>query len=141
MRMKRSIRNGIVPPACDQMIRMSGQRCDVPLNTMLTMARVVSVPYSIIESWITISFRIACSNRPQRMGVDHRLAPVELFEDRREDLVAEPFVVIARDRCDAVGFQHIESVFDLFQRAVDIGQRQRGEHAESAGMIRTSFAA
>jgi hypothetical protein len=51
--MKRAIRKGIVPPPCDQITRRSGKRCEAPVNTMLAIAREVSVPYSISESLIS----------------------------------------------------------------------------------------
>ena len=44
----RPARNGAVPPACDQMYWMSGKRVEVPLNMTPRMARVVSVPYSMM---------------------------------------------------------------------------------------------
>ena len=48
-RMNRPIRNGSVPPVCDQMKRMSGQRNAVPAlpKIRLAMVRVVSVANSI----------------------------------------------------------------------------------------------
>jgi hypothetical protein len=70
-----------------------------------------------------------------RMGVDHRLAAIELVEHRGEDLVAEPVILVAGDEMHAVAFEDIESVFDLFQRTVDIGQRQAGKMPEAAGII------
>jgi hypothetical protein len=44
----RPARNGTVPPACDQMNRMSGNRVASPLNATPMIARVVSVPYSML---------------------------------------------------------------------------------------------
>ena len=40
---RRSTKKGMVPPACEKMNLMLGQRCAVPLNKMLVMVRVVSV--------------------------------------------------------------------------------------------------
>src|SRR5262249_18691819 len=45
-RVKRDRRNGMVPPECEKIQRMSGYRAAVPLNTRLAMVRVVSVEYS-----------------------------------------------------------------------------------------------
>ena len=44
----RPARNGAVPPACDQMKRMSGKRAASPLKATPMIARVVSVPYSML---------------------------------------------------------------------------------------------
>ena len=44
----RPARNGTVPPACDQMNRMFGNFAASPLNATPVMARVVSVPYSML---------------------------------------------------------------------------------------------
>ena len=41
-------RNGAEPPACDQMKRMSAKRAASPPNVTPTIARVVSVPYSML---------------------------------------------------------------------------------------------
>ena len=69
------------------------------------------------------------------MDVDHRLAAIQLLPQRREGRIAEPELVVARLDADAVGLQRIERVFGLFEAAIDIGQRQRREQAETAGMI------
>ena len=69
------------------------------------------------------------------MDVDHGLASIELVHHRRKCRVAEPFVGIARDQADAVGAQHVEGEFDLAQAAVDVGERQGGEHSEATAMI------
>jgi hypothetical protein len=44
----RPARNGADPPACDQMKRILGKRAASPLNVTPIMARVVSVPYSML---------------------------------------------------------------------------------------------
>ena len=69
------------------------------------------------------------------MGIDHRLAPVELRHDRLERGITEPEVAVAGKHRDAVGLEHVEPELDLAQAAFDIGERQGGEHAEAAGMI------
>ena len=69
------------------------------------------------------------------MGVDHRFAARELFEHGIESRIAEPLIAIAGEEHDAVGFQHIETVFDLLEAGIDIRQRQVDEHAEALGMV------
>ena len=69
------------------------------------------------------------------VGINHRLAAVELFHHRVEGRVSEPFVAVARHQADAVGAQRVEGVADFLQAAVDVGQRERSEDAEAARMI------
>src|SRR5256885_17130335 len=49
-RSMRPARNGAVPPAWDQMKRMSEYFAAWPLHIRLMMARVVSVPYSMVPA-------------------------------------------------------------------------------------------
>src|SRR5207237_7390405 len=44
---KRPIKNGVVPPACDRMNLILGNRVGTLFTTRLMAIRVVSVPYSI----------------------------------------------------------------------------------------------
>ena len=69
------------------------------------------------------------------MHVDHRLAPVEFVEHRPVDGIAQPLVAVVRLQPDAVGFERVEHVFDLFKRGVDVEHRERGEQAEASGII------
>ena len=69
------------------------------------------------------------------MGEHQRLAAVQFLHHRLEGGIAQPFVAIAGEQDDAVGLEHVEAVFDLAQAAFDVGQRQRREHAEAAGMV------
>jgi hypothetical protein len=49
----RSARNGIVPPACEKMKRMSRQRAKVPPNSRLVTALVVSNGNSSVAAGIS----------------------------------------------------------------------------------------
>jgi hypothetical protein len=69
------------------------------------------------------------------MDVNDGAAAIELLPERREMRIAEPKLVVARLNPDAVGLQRVESVFGFREAGVDIGQRQRREQAEAAGMI------
>ena len=77
----------------------------------------------------------AAAERRLGMGEHQRLAAVQLLHHRLEGGIAQPFVAIAGEQDDAVGLERVEAVLDLAQAAFDVGQRQRREHAEAAGMI------
>ncbi len=69
------------------------------------------------------------------MGIDHRLAPIELVEDRVIVGIAEPFIADAGHQIDAVGLQHVIGVLDLAKGALDVEDRQHRELAEPARMV------
>jgi hypothetical protein len=71
----------------------------------------------------------------RRVGVEHGAAAVELLEHWRKHRVAQELVAVVGAEIDAVGLERIERVFDLLERAVDVGERQIGEVAETAGMV------
>src|SRR5262249_56649822 len=70
-----------------------------------------------------------------RVGVEYGLAAVKLLEHRRKERIAEEFVVVIGPKIDAVGLERVEGVFDLPERAVNVGKRKIGEIAEASGMI------
>ena len=115
-RTKRSIKNGMVPPPCEKMNLMSGQREAVPVNSRLAIVREVSVPYSMIGAG-TPAMRLRQQFAAGRMGEDDRLAPIELVHHRRKGGIAEPFVAVAREQPDAVGLERVERIVDLAQAA------------------------
>jgi len=69
------------------------------------------------------------------MHIDHRLAPVELVENRPIRRVAQPLVAVIRLQPDAVRLERVERVFDFLERGVDVEHRERREQAEAAGII------
>ena len=77
----------------------------------------------------------AAAERRLRMGEHQRLAAVQFLHHRLEGGIAQPFVAIAGEQHDAVGLERVEAVFELAQAGFDVGQRQRREHAEAAGMV------
>ncbi len=77
----------------------------------------------------------AAAIRRERMEIRHGLAAIELLEDRDEERVAGPGISVAGHEPDAVGLEHVERVFDLAQRALDIGHGHRGEEAEAALVV------
>ena len=85
----RPARNGADPPACDQMNRMSGKRVASPLNVTPMIARVVSVPYSMLPGADAV-VEIPAAVRGGRVDVDDRLAAIELLHHRPERRVAQP---------------------------------------------------
>ncbi len=78
---------------------------------------------------------VAAAERRFRMGEHQRLAAVQFLHHRLEGGIAQPFVAVAGEQDDAVGLEHVEAIFELAQAAFDVGQRQRREHAEAAGMV------
>ena len=77
----------------------------------------------------------AQETRRGRMEIDHRLAPVEFVEHRREGFVARPLVVVVGHQRDAVDLEHVEGIFDFAQAAFGIGQRKSREVAEAALVV------
>ena len=69
------------------------------------------------------------------MGIDDRLAPVELVIDRGEGGIARIFPVVVGENAYAVGLQGPEGVLDFLQAPLHVRQRNSGEEAEAAGMI------
>ena len=70
------------------------------------------------------------------MKEDDCLAPVQFAHHRLERRVAGIFSLIARHHAHAIGLERVLAVFDLAEAAIDVRQRNGGEHAEAAGMIR-----
>ena len=81
-------RNGTVPPPWATMKRISGQRLSVPVKIRLTMARVVSKTYSTTKGGAP-RFGVLGRFAVGRMDKNHRLAPVELVENRIEQRIAQ----------------------------------------------------
>src|SRR6266705_4216098 len=69
------------------------------------------------------------------MGVDQRLAPIELLPDRCEGSVAEIFVLVARHQADAVGLERVERVFDFLETALRVEQRNGRETGKAARVV------
>src|SRR6201991_284845 len=57
----------------------------------------------------------AAAGRDQRMHVDDGLAPVQFLEHWLLSRIAEPFVAVTALQADPVGFQAVESIFDLLE--------------------------
>ena len=108
---------------------MFGYFAAVPLYRRLTIVRAVSIGYSIVPG----------------MRVDNRVPAVQLFVDRPEFGIAEILVSVkrlaapVRVHVNAVGFERVQSVFDLLQAAVDIGKREHGKHSQAARMTGNHF--
>ena len=104
-----------MPPACDQMKRISGKRAASPLNATPMMARVVSVPYSMLPGATRRVIEIPAAVGRRRVHVDDGLAAIELLHHRPERRVAQPHVAVAREQADAVGLQRVVGVGDLLR--------------------------
>lgn len=65
-----------------------------------------------------------------RVDEHHCVAVVKLRPDRLEGVIAQPKVAIARRDAEAFGLELVEGTVDLRQRALHIGERERGEQAE-----------
>lgn len=64
---------------------------------------------------------VAAAIGNSRMRVHDCPAPVQLFHDGYQRLVAEPFVAEARHDPNTIGVEVVEDVFDFIQTIVDIG--------------------
>src|SRR4030081_394525 len=93
---------GSAPPPWEKIQRMSAQRVNVPPNSRLTIARVVSNGNSIIGEGTS--------------------GTVERVDPRREGLVARPFVAVIRHQPEADTAEGVERVIDLPQRRIHVGQ-------------------
>ena len=120
--MNRCTRNGIVPPACDQIIRTAGNRCEEPLKTYSAMARVVSVPYSIAAAG-SHGWSVVAARRDGRMHEHDGPAALEFGEHRIEGGVAEIGLAVTREEPDPVDLQRVVRVRDLGQRRLDVRHR------------------
>src|SRR5437867_4929611 len=69
------------------------------------------------------------------MGVDQRLAPIELLPDRCEGSVAEIFVLVARHQAHTVGLERVERVFDFLETALRVEQRNGRETGKAARVV------
>src|SRR4029079_8994870 len=75
------------------------------------------------------------AGRDQRMEVDHRLATIELLEDRAIGRIAGPLVAVVGLQAEPISLQRAERIVDLPQARVDVDHRQRGEEAEALGIV------
>ena len=99
------------------------------------MVRVVSVPHSMIDVR-HVRNEVPAAGGSRGMRVHDGLPAVQLLHDGGERRIAEPLVAVAREQGDTVGLERVERVRDLVQRALDVGHRHGGEHAETALGIR-----
>ena len=67
--------------------------------------------------------------------IDHRAAPVELVEYRREIGIAGIFAAVIGEQADAVGLELVERMADFRQARIHVRQGQAGEDAEALGMV------
>ena len=80
----------------------------------------------------------ALGRRPRdraRVNQHHRLPPVKLRHHRVEGGIADIDALVVRQQDHAVGRQRVIGVADRLERAVDVGQRNAGEHAEPVGPV------
>ena len=82
---------------------------------------------------------LAGARGAERMAIDHGLAPVQLLHQRGEQWVSEIVPLVARKHAGAIGVKRVERVFELLERALHVGQRQRGEEAKAPGVIADHF--
>jgi hypothetical protein len=61
------------------------------------------------------------------------LATIQLFHDGNEMGIAQIDVAVIRVKYDAVGRESLASVTNLSQAGFNVGQRERGKHAEAMG--------
>jgi len=115
------------------MKRMSGHREVVPFKIRLSIARAVSMSYSMIPD---------CPGRLRQQveiaGWKNTTALRRLSSSKTDakSRIAGPLIDVVRPQSDAVGFQRVKGIFDFFQAPVLVGKRQRREHSEAAREIR-----
>ncbi len=73
------------------------------------------------------------------MEVDHRVAAVEIVQQRIERGVAEKFLAVAREQRNALEAQRLEAIARFRDRRIDVVHRQETEAAETFRMLRDQF--
>src|SRR6266478_10180254 len=70
---------------------------------------------------------------------DHRLAALKFCEDRLQSSVSQIHAPRVREQNQTIEFEDIDSVRQLFQRGVDIRQRETSETCESIRSCMNEF--
>src|SRR5258706_16038381 len=70
---------------------------------------------------------------------DHRLAALKFCEDRLQSSVSQVHATGVREENKTIEFENIECVRQLFQRRIDIRQRQTSETCESIRSVMNEF--
>jgi hypothetical protein len=68
------------------------------------------------------------------MNEHRRPSALDLVEDGLEVRIAQILAVVVAQQPDAVELEHVQSVSDLGESSLDVGQRENGERAETRGM-------
>lgn len=64
------------------------------------------------------------------------LPAIEFVHHRGVLRIAEQLsIFVAGQEADAVEFQRVQRVFDFAKAPIDVGQRNRGSHSKTAGII------
>ena len=110
----RAARNGAVPPACDQMKRMSGHLRGIAAESDAgDGARGVGAVLEAAGPHARRVVEIAAAVGGRRVHVHDGFAPVQFVHHRPEVGVAQPPVAVAREEPDAVGLERVERVRDF----------------------------
>jgi hypothetical protein len=71
-----------------------------------------------------------------RMHENDGLPAIEFVHHRGVLRIAEQLsIFVAGQEPDAVEFQRVQRVFDFAKAPIDVGQRNRGSHSKTAGII------
>ena len=73
------------------------------------------------------------------MEVDHRVAAVEIVQQRIERGVAEKFLAVAREQRNALEAQRLEAIARFRNGRVDVVHRHETEAAEAFRVLRDQF--
>src|SRR5579871_3225647 len=79
------------------------------------------------------------------MDENDRSAAIKLVKYRHEQGISEELSGIARQKSDAIEFEHVEGGFDFAQASVGVWQRNGGKHSEAprkvSDQLRSEFIA
>ena len=113
---------GTVPPPCDHMKRMSGQRRDRAVGQQ-THNRSRRIEYKLHTAILSIRKNsLRAARRAVGVAKHNRLPPVQFLHQRSECGIAEVFASVARKHARAVRLERIKGVFEFEKGAFHIRQ-------------------
>ena len=79
----------------------------------------------------------------RRIGMDEHngFASIQLLENGRVGWVAEPLIAVAGEQRDSAGVKRVQRIFDFFQTALRVRQRQSCEQAKLCAMVHDELGA
>ena len=133
-RSTRSATSGSVAPACGTISSRSGLRAMRAVQHEVD-DRAGGVEEELEHRPRPAERRVLPARRRRRVEKHACAAPVELAKDRLERRVAHVGAADVGEQHEAVDVEVVAAVRDLGDRGVDVGQRERREQPEAAGMV------